>query len=122
MKHPSSLRLAAALLAALACLACAASAQVTIPVQVLRTIPHTNNYASGLAWENDTLWLGYSFTNQIEQYDPYLGVRIKSITAPNSNVRDLTFDGISLWMASWVSPPSPSIFMIDPRSGQTLQS
>jgi len=97
-------------------------AQTTIPYKVVRTVPRMNAYSNGLAWENDRIWIGYGFSNQIEQYDPYTGVRTRTVTAPNSSVRGLTFDGVYLWMASWVSPPSPSIFIIDPVSGQTLRS
>ena len=76
-------------------LACTISpAQPTIPFKVIRTVAHTQGYGSGLAWENDTLWVGAAFGNVLEKYDPYDGTRIKTITAPNTKVRDLTFDGM----------------------------
>jgi len=107
---------------AIGLLAASPEAQTTIPFKVMRTVQHTNNYSSGLAWELNTIWCGYSFMNQLEQYDPYQGIRVRTITAPNSSVRDLAFDGVYLWMASWYSPPSPSIFIIDPKSGSVKQS
>jgi glutamine cyclotransferase len=106
--------------ALLACLGSPAIAQ-KIPFLVIRTIPHGNYYGCGLAWENDTLWIS-STGNVIEKVDPYSGTKIKSITPPNSKVRDLTFDGMDLWMASWYKPPTPSIFSIDPLSGLVVGS
>jgi len=104
-------------------LACTISpAQPTIPFKVIRTVAHTQGYGSGLAWENDTLWVGAAFGNVLEKYDPYDGTRIKTITAPNTKVRDLTFDGMDLWMASWYAPPTASIFTIDPITGKVLKS
>ena len=97
-------------------------AQTTIPFKVIRTVTHTQGYGSGLAWENDTLWVGNAFGNVLEKHDPYTSTRIKTITAPNSKVRDLTFDGMDLWMASWYAPPTASIFTIDPVAGKVLKS
>ncbi|MBN2492452.1 MAG: glutaminyl-peptide cyclotransferase [Planctomycetes bacterium] len=94
----------------------------TIPFQVIRTVSHTNSYASGLAWERNTIWVGYAFGNQLEQYDPYTDTRIRSITAPNSNVRGLVFDGMDLWLASWIQPPAPSIFAINTVTGTVIKS
>jgi len=99
-----------------------ADGQTTIPIKVMRTVARWNSYANGLAWDNDLIWISYGFSNQIEQYDPYTGVRTRTLTAPNSSPRGLTHDGTYLWMASWISPPSPSIFIIDPSSGKTLSS
>jgi hypothetical protein len=94
----------------------------TIPFQVVRTVPHTQGYGMGLAWDRDTLWITEAFGNNLRQYDPYTGVALKTHKTPNTSPRDLTFDGIDLWVTSWVSPPAPSIFTIDPINGLVQNS
>lgn len=94
----------------------------TIPSQVVRSFPSPNGYNSGLAWDSDTLWVSDAFANTISVHDPYTGAQIRTIPAPNAKIRDLTHDGIDIWLGSWFSPPTPSIFRISPLDGTVLSS
>jgi len=107
---------------AIALVGAAAPAQPTTTIKIIRTVPHTQGYGSGLAWMNETLWVGDAFGSAIQQHDPYTSTMIKSIVAPNSKVRDLTWDGKQLWMASWFTPPTPSIYALDANSGSVIAS
>lgn len=111
-------------LAAFCATAAPIAAQTTIPTKIVRSVAHTRGYGGGLAFDRttETIWIGDAFNSAIDQYDPYTGTIVKTINAPNSNVRDLTFDGLDLWMASWISPPAPSIFRLDTSSGNVLGS
>ena len=117
MKYTLILVLAAAVL--VTGLDLAATAQV-IPFKVVRTFVHTNNYSSGLAWENDTIWVGYAFSATLENYDPYTGTMIKTMKSPSSSVRGLAFDGMDLWVATWSSSPPSSIYMMDTVLGTVI--
>jgi len=92
-----------------------APAQIpVIPFKVIRTVPHMNSYSAGLAWEKNTIWVGYAFSATLEKFDPYTGTRIKTMTSPNSSVRGLAFDGIDLWVATWTSSPPSNLYTMDP--------
>lgn len=121
------LLVAAVATAALLATALDGLAQVpVIPFKVIRTIPHARSYGMGLAWDQsvlggETIWVSDSGSG-IEQIDPYTGVNIKTIKAPNSKTRGLTHDGVDLWSASWYKPPTPSIFRINTATGAVMNS
>jgi hypothetical protein len=119
----------AAILAAAALLAASLDlpAQApTIPFKVIRTIPHSRSYGMGLAWDSsalghETIWVSDTGSG-IEQIDPYTGVQVKTLPAPNTKVRGLAHDGFDLWMASWYKPPTPSIYRLNPATGAVIAS
>ena len=113
------------LLLALLLIGVVADAQ-TISTLVVRSIPHSLGYTNGLAWDksstsNGTIWIADS-GGTIEQHDPYRGVRLKTFRGSLSRTRGLAHDGINLWVATWNSPPTPSVFVLNTTTGSVIRS
>lgn len=90
--------------------------------QVLATIPAPGGEGcnSGLAWAEDTLWVGQYEERKIHQVDPDTGAIIRTIESDRF-VTGVTWVGDELWHATWEGDDN-ELRRLDPRTGEPLES
>ena len=88
--------------------------------RVLVTIPTPSGACSGLAWAEDTLWVGEYRMRKIHQVDPETGEILRTIES-NRFVTGVCWVEDELWHGTWESEES-ELRHIDPKTGQVLES
>src|SRR6266446_4228372 len=87
--------------------------------RVLATIPAPGGGGdSGLAWAEETLWVGQYRDRKIHQIDPQTGAILRTIES-NRFVTGVTWVDGELWHGTWEGNQS-DIRHIDPESGKVL--
>jgi glutamine cyclotransferase len=87
--------------------------------RVLATIPAPGHGRdSGLAWAENTLWVGQYRDRRIHQIDPETGAILRTIES-NRFVTGVTWVDGELWHGTWEGDES-DIRRIDPESGKVL--
>ncbi|HZF79735.1 MAG TPA: hypothetical protein VEZ89_08075 [Rubrivivax sp.] len=88
--------------------------------RVLGSIPAPGQGAdSGLAWAEDSLWVGQYRERKIHQIDPQTGA-VKRTIESNRFVTGVTWVDGELWHGTWEGDES-DIRRIDPASGRVLE-
>ncbi|NTS33395.1 glutamine cyclotransferase [Phyllobacterium sp. BT25] len=88
--------------------------------EVVATIPAPGNGGdSGLAWAEDTLWVGQHRGRKIYQIDPESGAILRTIES-NRFVTGVTWVDGELWHGTWEGDHS-DVRRIDPKTGEVLQ-
>jgi len=88
--------------------------------RVLNTIPApAAGGDSGLAWAEDTLWVGHYRERKIYQIDPETGAILRTIQS-NRFVTGVTWADGDLWHATWEGEES-GLRRIDPATGKVLE-
>ncbi len=88
--------------------------------RVLATIPAPGGGGdSGLAWAEDTLWVGQHRGRKIHQIDPETGAILRTIES-NRVVTGVTWIDGELWHGTWEGEES-DVRRVDPRTGQGLE-
>lgn len=88
--------------------------------EVLATIPAPGNSDdSGLAWAEDTLWVGQYSDRKIYQLDPDTGAVLRTIETDRF-VTGVTWIDCELWHGTWENDES-EIRRIDPLTGAVLE-
>jgi glutamine cyclotransferase len=88
--------------------------------RVLHSIPAPGGGAdSGLAWAEDTLWVGQYRERKIHQIDPQTGKILRTINS-NRFVTGVTWVDGELWHGTWEGDES-DVRRIDPATGEVLE-
>lgn len=88
--------------------------------EVVATIPAPGNGGdSGLAWAEDTLWVGQHRGRKIYQIDPESGAILRTIESTRF-VTGVTWVDGELWHGTWEGNHS-DVRRIDPKTGEVLQ-
>jgi len=87
--------------------------------RVLHTIPAPGSGSSGLAWAEDTLWVGQYRDRKIHQIDPATGKVLRTIES-NRFVTGVSWVDGELWHATWEGDES-ELRRIDPQTGAVLE-
>ncbi|SDP89094.1 Glutamine cyclotransferase [Phyllobacterium sp. YR620] len=88
--------------------------------EVVATIPAPGNGGdSGLAWAEDTLWVGQHRGRKIYQIDPESGAILRTIES-NRFVTGVTWVDGELWHGTWEGDHS-DVRRIDPKTGEVVQ-
>lgn len=88
--------------------------------RVLATIPAPSGGGhSGLAWAEDTLWVGQYHDRKIHQVDPETGAVLRTIET-SRYVTGVTWVDGELWHGAWEGDES-DLRRVDPRSGEVLE-
>src|SRR6201993_3893021 len=88
--------------------------------RVLATIPAPGGGGdSGLAWAEDSLWVGQYRDRKIHQIDPETGAILRTIES-NRFVTGVTWVDGDLWHATWEGDES-DLRRVDPRTGEVLE-
>ena len=89
--------------------------------RVLATIPAPGDGGdSGLAWAEDSLWVGQYRERKIHQIDPETGAILRTIEC-NRFVTGVSWVDGELWHGTWEGDAS-ELRRIDPRTGETQES
>lgn len=87
--------------------------------RVLHTIPAPGGGSSGLAWAEDSLWVGQYRDRKIHQVDPVTGKVLRTIES-NRFVTGVSWVDGELWHATWEGDES-ELRRIDARTGAVLE-
>ncbi len=87
--------------------------------EVLSTIPAPGNSNSGLAWAEETLWVGQHRGRKIHQIDPQTGSILRTIES-NRFVTGVTWVDGDMWHGTWEGEES-EIRRVDPQTGKVLE-
>jgi hypothetical protein len=87
--------------------------------RVLSTIPTPGDSCSGLAWAEETLWVGLYEERKIAQIDPETGAVLHTIESTGF-VTGVTWVDGELWHGTWDDTGS-ELRRIDPRTGEVLE-
>jgi glutamine cyclotransferase len=87
--------------------------------RVLATIPAPAGGNSGLAWAEDSLWVGQYSERKIHQVDPQTGKVLRTIES-NRFVTGVTWVDGELWHGTWQDDVS-DLRHVDPRTGEVLE-
>jgi len=88
--------------------------------RVLATIPAPGGTSSGLAWAENSLWVGQYRDRRIHQVDPHTGAILRTIES-NRFVTGVSWVDGELWHGTWEGDES-ELRRIDPRTGKVLES
>jgi len=88
--------------------------------QVVATIPAPDGGGSGLAWAEDSLWVGQYRNRKIHQIDPDTG-KIISTVESNRFVTGVTWVDGDLWHGTWEAEES-ELRRVNPATGEVLES
>ena len=89
--------------------------------EVLATIPAPGGGAdSGLAWAENSLWVGQYRDRKIHQIDPQTGRILRTIES-NRHVTGVAWVQDELWHGTWENDES-ELRRIDPQSGDVVDS
>jgi glutamine cyclotransferase len=89
--------------------------------EVLATIPAPGRGGdSGLAWAEETLWVGHYRERKIHQIDPETGKILRTIES-NRFVTGVTWVDGELWHGTWEGDDS-DLRRLDPRTGELLET
>ena len=86
--------------------------------KILGTVPAPGG-CSGLAWAEDSLWVGQYQERKIHQLDPQTGNILRSIQS-NRHVTGVTWVNSELWHATWEGDDN-EIRHIDSQTGDVLE-
>jgi sugar lactone lactonase YvrE len=86
--------------------------------QVLATIPAPSD-ASGLAWNEGTLWVGQHRHRKMHQVDPQTGAILRTIES-NRFVTGVTWIDGELWHGTWEGDES-DLRRVNPETGEVLE-
>jgi len=88
--------------------------------QVLATIPAPGGGGdSGLAWAENTLWVGQHRNRRIVQIDPETGAILRTVES-NRVVTGVTWVDGALWHATWEGEES-ELRRVDPQTGEVFE-
>ena len=88
--------------------------------QIVSTIPAPGAGGdSGLAWAEDSLWVGHARERKIHQIDPATGEILRTIES-NRFVTGVTWTDGELWHGTWEGDES-DVRRIDPETGKVLE-
>src|SRR6516165_1918863 len=87
--------------------------------RVLATIPAPGAGSSGLAWAEETLWVGQYRDRKIHQVDPQTGRILRTIES-NRFVTGVTWVDGELWHGTWEGENS-DLRHIDARTGEVIE-
>jgi glutamine cyclotransferase len=88
--------------------------------RVLATIPAPGGTSSGLAWAEDSLWVGQYRDRRIHQVDPDTGAVLRTIES-NRFVTGVSWVDGELWHGTWEGEES-ELRRIDPQTGKVLET
>jgi glutamine cyclotransferase len=88
--------------------------------QVLATIAVPEGDCSGLAWAEETLWVGQYQGRKIHQIDPQTGAVLRTIES-NRLVTGVTWVDGELWHGTWEDDES-ELRRVDPQTGEVQET
>lgn len=89
--------------------------------EIVNQFPSPSDYAHGLAWGDDKLWLCGAFDNTIYQLGPVNGAVLNSYQPSFSHLRGMAWDGTYLWVSDW-STTVGRIYKLNPNDGAVIDS